>query len=66
MKLQGMDAGQRQICITFQRGKHCKTTTVKLMSGMLSPTEGSVSLLGIDPAEHPEKVHALSGVVTHP
>lgn len=41
-----------------------KTTTVKLMSGMLSPTEGSVSLFGIDPAEHPEKVHALSGVVT--
>ena len=41
-----------------------KTTTVKLLSGMLKPTEGRCSVLGFDPAAHPEQVHALSGVVT--
>ena len=41
-----------------------KTTTVKLLNGMLSPTEGNVSVFGINPSEYPEKVHALSGVVT--
>lgn len=41
-----------------------KTTTVKLLNGMLSPTEGTLSVFGIDPSQNPEKVHALSGVVT--
>lgn len=41
-----------------------KTTTVKLLNGMLSPTEGSVSVFGIDPSQNPQKVHALAGVVT--
>lgn len=41
-----------------------KTTTVKLLNGMLSPTEGTLRVFGIDPSQNPEKVHALSGVVT--
>lgn len=41
-----------------------KTTTVKLLNGMLAPTSGGCRVLGIDPARHPEKAHALSGVVT--
>lgn len=41
-----------------------KTTTVKLLSGMLSPTEGNCRIYDIDPFAHPEKVHALSGVIT--
>ncbi|MCM1215171.1 MAG: ABC transporter ATP-binding protein [Lachnospiraceae bacterium] len=41
-----------------------KTTTVKLLNGMLSPTEGNVSVFGIDPSQDPQKVHALAGVVT--
>lgn len=41
-----------------------KTTTVKLLNGMLSPTDGSCSVLGMEPYKDPEKVHALSGVVT--
>ena len=41
-----------------------KTTTVKLLNGMLSPTEGSCRVFGIDPNEKPEAVHAFSGVVT--
>lgn len=41
-----------------------KTTTVKLLNGMLSPTEGTFRVFGIDPSQNPEKVHALSGVVT--
>lgn len=41
-----------------------KTTTVKLLNGMLTPTEGSCRIFGIDPAREPEQMHALSGVVT--
>lgn len=41
-----------------------KTTTVKLLNGMLTPTEGICRVLGSDPALEPEKVHAVSGVVT--
>ena len=41
-----------------------KTTTVKLLNGMLSPTEGSCQVLGINPAKEPEKVHRVSGVLT--
>ena len=41
-----------------------KTTTVKLLTGMLSPSDGNCEVMGIDPSKEPEKVHALSGVVT--
>ena len=41
-----------------------KTTAVKLLSGMLTPTEGSCALFGVNPAKVPEKAHAMSGVVT--
>ncbi len=41
-----------------------KTTAVKVLTGMLSPTEGSSLVLGIDPAVHPEQVHKMVGVVT--
>ena len=41
-----------------------KTTTVKLLTGMLAPSEGECRILGLNPAEVPEKVHAVSGVVT--
>ena len=41
-----------------------KTTAVKLLNGMLQLTEGSCSVLGIEPAKAPEKIHMLSGVIT--
>lgn len=41
-----------------------KTTTVKLLNGMVSPTEGLCHVFGIDPSSSPDKVHAISGVVT--
>ena len=41
-----------------------KTTTVKLLGGMLSASEGSCRVLGLDPARDPEKAHAQMGVVT--
>lgn len=41
-----------------------KTTTVKLLNGMISSSEGSCHVFGIDPLSSPEKVHAISGVVT--
>jgi len=41
-----------------------KTTAVKLLNGMLLPTEGSCSIFEINPALSPEKAHALCGVIT--
>ena len=41
-----------------------KTTTVKLLNGTLSPTQGRCTIFGVDPAQEPERLHALCGVVT--
>ncbi|MFU0833179.1 MAG: Daunorubicin/doxorubicin resistance ATP-binding protein DrrA [Oscillospiraceae bacterium] len=41
-----------------------KTTTVKLLMGLIKPTAGSCTMLGISPYKKPEKVHRLCGVVT--
>ena len=41
-----------------------KTTTVKVLNGMLQPSAGDCLVFGEDPARNPEKVHALSGVMT--
>lgn len=41
-----------------------KTTTVKLLNGMLTPTGGHISVFGTDPTQNPERIHAISGVVT--
>jgi len=41
-----------------------KTTAVKLLAGMLAPTEGSCSVFGMNPADKPERVHAVAGVLT--
>ena len=63
----------RQVCLELEEGSVFgflgpngagKTTTVKLLNGMLNPTGGSCRVLGLDPSREPEKVHALSGVVT--
>ena len=63
----------RQVCLELEEGSVFgflgpngagKTTTVKLLNGMLNPTGGSCRVLGLDPSREPEKVHALTGVVT--
>ena len=41
-----------------------KTTTVKLLTGLLRPTSGESSVLGLSPVREPEKVHAVCGVMT--
>jgi len=41
-----------------------KTTAVKLLAGMLTPTEGACSVFGMDPSDKPECVHAVAGVLT--
>ena len=41
-----------------------KTTTVKVLNGMLQPSEGTCQVFGEDPRRSPEKVHAVSGVMT--
>lgn len=41
-----------------------KTTTVKVLNGMLQPTGGECLIFGENPSKRPEKVHAISGVMT--
>jgi len=41
-----------------------KTTVVKLLNGILSPTEGKCRVFDIDPAAKPVEVRQFSGVVT--
>ena len=41
-----------------------KTTTVKLLTGILRPTAGECSVMGLSPQNEPERVHALCGVMT--
>lgn len=41
-----------------------KTTAIKLMTGMLKPTEGVCNIFDINPSSNPQGVHQLSGVVT--
>ena len=41
-----------------------KTTAIKLLNGMLQPSEGMCAVFGMDPGAAPEQVHMISGVVT--
>lgn len=41
-----------------------KTTAVKLLTGLLKPTEGSCAIFGVSPEKKPSEVHRLCGVVT--
>jgi ABC-2 type transport system ATP-binding protein len=41
-----------------------KTTAVKLLSGILSPTGGSCKVLDINPSINPEELHQQCGVLT--
>ena len=41
-----------------------QTTTAKLLPGLLRPTAGECSVMGLSPQNEPERVHALCGVMT--
>jgi ABC-2 type transport system ATP-binding protein len=41
-----------------------KTTTIRLLNGVLTPDEGSASVLGIDPARDGDDVRRRTGVLT--
>lgn len=41
-----------------------KTTTVKLLTGMLGPSAGACRVFGADPTQEPDRVHEMSGIVT--
>jgi len=41
-----------------------KTTTIRMMLGLLSPTEGDVQVLGVPVKEHPEKIRPHIGYMS--
>ncbi len=41
-----------------------KTTAVKLLAGLLKPTEGTCSVLGLSPEKQPSELHRICGAVT--
>ncbi len=41
-----------------------KTTTVNILAGILKPTEGSCSVMNIDPSKDPKSAHGLMGIMT--
>jgi ABC-type Na+ transport system ATPase subunit NatA len=41
-----------------------KTTTIRVLNGLLRPTEGTATVLGLDPATHGPDVRARTGVLT--
>lgn len=41
-----------------------KTTTIKVLCGMLAPSGGNCRVFDIDPAQNPEKLHQMAGVIT--
>lgn len=38
-----------------------KTTLIRLMAGLLKPTQGSITIAGYDTIQDPEKIHFLTG-----
>lgn len=41
-----------------------KTTTVRILNGILSPSQGEAKIFGYDVAKNLRKIHSLSGVMT--
>jgi len=41
-----------------------KTTTIRMLAGIIAPSSGTASVLGIDPARSPERVHERIGLLT--
>jgi ABC-2 type transport system ATP-binding protein len=41
-----------------------KTTTIRMLCGLLTPTEGMASIMGIDVFKHPEKIKPLIGYMS--
>jgi ABC-2 type transport system ATP-binding protein len=41
-----------------------KTTTIRMLAGIIAPSFGSASVLGIDPSRSPERVHGRIGLLT--
>lgn len=40
-----------------------KTTTIEMCEGFIKPTSGSIDVLGLDPARHPDAVRARIGIM---
>ena len=59
-----MNVEQGQIVGLLGPNGSGKTTTIRLINGVISPDAGSINVLGLDPATDGDRVRAKSGVLT--
>lgn len=64
--LRGLDLTVRTGSVTGYLGPNGsgKTTTVKLLTGLLQPSVGDSTVMGLSSSKESEKIHALTGVLT--
>lgn len=64
--LSGLDLAVETGSVTGYLGPNGsgKTTTVKLLTGLILPTVGDSTVLGLSSSKESEKIHALTGVLT--
>ncbi len=64
--LSGLDLTVKAGSVTGYLGPNGsgKTTTVKLLTGLLQPTVGDSTVLGLSSSKESEKIHAQTGVLT--
>ncbi|MFZ1023270.1 MAG: ABC transporter ATP-binding protein [Thermoplasmata archaeon] len=58
-----LSIGQRQLFGFLGRNGAGKTTFIKIATGLLLPTSGTIQLFGIDVVEHPRKVRERIAIV---
>jgi ABC-2 type transport system ATP-binding protein len=57
-------AGRGEIIGLLGHNGAGKTTTIRMLNGLLQPSEGTASVLGLDPATQGPEVRARTGVLT--
>ena len=58
------EIGQGEVLALLGPNGAGKTTTIRMITSLLKPTSGKVTVLGIDVAEEPEKVRLSMGVLS--